>query len=297
MPCARTNSAPIFHLHMPKMGGREVVVLAPPYLGQQLCRWAPARPEYHVDLTGRAGLDFGSHTAFRQAVKLHGQELANHPCFTTFEMSWSEAVVNVFAPASLTPLLVTTIRDPYSWLLSKLEHDGIRGRHNGLDDLLHRGELRHYMPSAMAWLYEPATSLAMATSPFEVGRRRLDGMIFGLLNEFGASMCLWAFQMGHAMATQPKCDCRTEEASAFHHIVGKSAAGYKAWLLQNASKEARQALTNMQYAVDTQLFVYASTLFVQRVRVAERAAGFPLLCGASRSPAVWPATSSLDRPY
>lgn len=309
MLCAHNDSAPVFHMHMAKMGGREVVVRAPAYLGQKLCRWAPARPEYHVNLTGRAGKDWDNSTRFRRAVKEHGQELAAHPCFTSFEMSWSEAVENVFAPARLTPLVVTAVRDPFSWLLSQIEHDGVRGRHKGLDDLMKRGKLHEYMPSTMSGLYDLPWEIdgrarrreqaAVVVSPFEVGRRRLDGMIFGLLNEFDASLCVWAFQMGHNISSRPECDCRTKDAnaSAARPIVGKAPATYKVWLLQNASKEARQALTNLHYEVDTQLFVYASNLFLQRVRVVEAAAGFPLLCGASRGSVFWPSTSSLDRPY
>ena len=66
-------------------------------------------------------------------------------------------------------------------------------------------------------------------------------------------------------------------------------------IMRNATKTARETLQGMAFNIDGQLFTYASMLFVQRVRVAEKALGGQLLCGASAAPAVWPHTSVLDR--
>jgi hypothetical protein len=312
MPCDHRTQMPIFHCHMAKMAGRSTFVTAPGKVGQPLCRWAPARHEYGVDLQGRAGVDFvrthdlimqGERLAYREfanAVHLHRRELARQPCFTSFEMPYLAAMTTIFGPAGLTPLVATMIRDPHSWVLSALEHDMKQGRHSGLDDLLARGCLTRPKPNPcertydytqpMARLYEPATH-----NRFEIGRRRLDGMLVGLVNEFGASMCLWAFQTGQHVG-RDECDCRQNEAKQGDEAeIGHVSSEKEVFLMRNASHEARDALQRLEFGVDGPLFAYASTLFVQRVRVAEAALGFPLLCGASAAPALWPHTSILDR--
>ena len=108
-PQARTPS-------LPSLRRRSTFVTAPGTLGQPLCPWAPARHEYQVSLHGRAGLDFGHEDAvapykeFALAVKLHRIQMRQRPCFTSFEMPWLEAVRTVFAPAGLTPLVITMAR-------------------------------------------------------------------------------------------------------------------------------------------------------------------------------------------
>ena len=317
MVCTKPNRLPIFHMHFAKMAGRSVVMDGPQFLGQRVCHWAPARSEYHLNKTGRVGKDYGDSYAFKAAVHAHGAELKHTPCLTTFEMGWHEAISNTFRPANITPLVVLMLREPHSWALSAIEHDYRLHRHKGIDDLVQRGCFSpgnqskpatcpvgyDYRRSKIQNLFDDVTdAVGKDGQRFERARIRLDSSIFGLVNEFEVSMCLWAFQMGTLSRSNPsllqRCDCRSRE-SVVSSKVGHSSSHLTAELLHDASPAALAVLRRMVYPVDTDLFVYGTALFVQRVRFAERELSIQLLCGEATAPAAWLRSSSLklDAPF
>ena len=286
MACVRPTAAPIFLLHLAKMAGRSMVTSSPSFTGQHLCAWTSARPEYLVKMVGRPSLDYGSSVAFAAAVKAHAHGLIEQPCMTTFEISWNSAMESVFGPAGVTPLVFTMLRDPRSWVVSAIEHDMHVHRHSGLDDLYRRGCFSSCNKSG--YDYTKSTLLMLnggsARNDTHTAQRRLEGMIFGLVDEFESSMCLWAFQMGRFNSFyRSKCDCTARQslAKSDKHIGHHSAKTTSA-LFQHASQQAVAALNNISFTPDYEVYDYGTNLFFERIRVAERRLGMRLICPAPK---------------
>ena len=242
MPCPnRSHGAPVFHLHIGKTAGRTVYSIAPDIVGLQNCQW------------NQANLSWGRPEHFVRTVREHRVELAARPCFTTYEVGW-RAVDEGFGPL-VPPLVLTTLRDPLSWVVSAIEHDKLEKRRNkGIDDVVRRGCLfdtsigenrpagclgYDYMNFVVSRLISekavgrfqdaPKTEYGLVqhrpnywrqkhyagahkNAAANIGRIaiakvHLDTAIFGLVEHFRATKCLWKFQFGHKI-TPEECDCR-----------------------------------------------------------------------------------------
>ena len=111
MACAWTTAwqRRVFHLHMSKMAGREVLARAPAAIDVRAC-------------PGEAP---GALATFRGHVRPPAA-----PCFYSYETTWDNAVA---AYASRPPpLVVTMMREPIAWAFSKITHKKSRKVRDGV---------------------------------------------------------------------------------------------------------------------------------------------------------------------
>ena len=111
MACAWTTAwqRRVFHLHMSKMAGREVLARAPAAIDVPTC----------------PGEVPGSLATFRGHVRPPAA-----PCFYSYETTWDQAVA---AYASRPPpLVVTMMREPIAWAFSKITHKKSRKVRDGV---------------------------------------------------------------------------------------------------------------------------------------------------------------------
>ena len=180
MACAWTTAwqRRVFHLHLSKMAGREVLARAPAAIDVQKC----------------PGEVPGSIATFRGHVR---PPVA--PCFYSYETTWDKAVA---AYASRPPpLVVTMIREPMRGRSRRL-----RIRRIGASNPPSR---RHQHGGFRNAEINFAHSRRRLGSPLGPSRRggpgtaaqRLDASV-GLVEELDASLCLWEYQFGHHAPTR-----------------------------------------------------------------------------------------------
>ena len=147
-PCF-SRGTHVFHLHIAKMAGREVMSKGRAKVGRSFCDWyLPylGGLRSYLNNAGRTiatdvarvpsdalRKNFWGQTAqFRRDVMEHHAE---RPCFTSYEAGWPLAWA--FRPAAAA--VVTVLREPTSWVLSAVSHKTEQGCYQGLDDAYSRG--------------------------------------------------------------------------------------------------------------------------------------------------------------
>ena len=314
MPCPnKSHGAPVFHMHIGKTGGRSVYTFAPALVGQSGCGW------------NQANLSWGRPEHFVRTVREHRAELEARPCFTTYEVGW-RAVDEGFGP-SVPPIVLTTLREPLSWVVSAIEHDKIEKRRNkGVDDVVQRGclfdsskgEIRpdgcfgyDYMNFVLSsFLTEKATGRfrdvlghiggtagyhsAMDNAPngprrLQTAKVHLDASVFGLIEHFRATKCLWAFQFGHRISRE-RCDCRARQSRRrlFSDATlnnGRSDAvhvGARKMTRETIKLHSLEALRRVTESPFGALYAHALSLFLERAEIVEAATSIKLVCGFDR---------------
>lgn len=305
MPCPnRSTAVPIHHVHFPKMAGRSVAVLAPKLLGQPMCNWAPFRASLPKSAGGSERpreADFGNSSRFLQLVQSHRADLRRRPCFTTYEMgpepgTWEKLVAEGFG-RDAPPLMLMMLREPRKWTSSAIQHGFDRGQNGGPNELYELGCLRpHDEQNRVKCRSYDYTRPAAALLPggakaggFVEGRAKLDASLFGLVEHFAASTCLWKFQTGGTLEPL-ECDCRRQrqgrpdgdeeaEASPSERSGGGAPQIGRAHAqMPPPTAATERALAMIDYGDYSKLYAYARHLFAERVRVVERATGVRLLC-------------------
>lgn len=278
LPCPNsTRRWPVFHMHLAKMAGRSVFHTFSQKF-QPWCSWMHKASSYG---------DRSQRSNFAAQVRAHGGELRRKPCFTSYEAGWDAVVRNAYETVDTAPLVVTMLRNPPDWTISTVEHDRQKKRHSGMDDLFERGCLnvsKKRPSSCVGYDYTGVIPQRFLTGSndhssrraFEIGRRRLDASIFGLVEAFSASVCLWKFQFAKPLGRS--CDCRQNSSASFPPAIGKRGSRARDNLLRNASTAALYALQRMDYGTYGKLYSYGVALFLQRLQIAERALGMKLLC-------------------
>ncbi|CAH0377843.1 unnamed protein product [Pelagomonas calceolata] len=279
MACAWTTAwqRRVFHLHMSKMAGREVLARAPAAIDVQKC----------------PGEVPGSLATFRGHVR---PPVA--PCFYSYETTWDNAVA---AYASRPPpLVVTMIREPIAWAFSKITHK----KNRRVEPMVAQGCIEAPSPSiecakinfarfALEHLGSPLGPECDAVAQAALARQRLDASVVGLVEDLDASLCLWEYQFGHHRANATdyarRCDCRGDvrraaaaaSAAALRgnaHVVGitggpKHAGKYEEQVSLRAVLRIEAALRP-----HARLYDYAAGLFRRRADVVARTTGVRLLC-------------------
>ena len=267
MACAWTTAwqRRVFHLHLSKMAGREVLARAPAAIDVQKC----------------PGEVPGSVATFRGHVR---PPVA--PCFYSYETTWDKAIA---AYASRPPpLVVTMIREPIAWAFSKITHK----KNRRVQSTVAAGCIEAPSPSlecakinfprfALEHLGSPLGAECDAPAQAALARQRLDASVVGLVEDLDASLCLWEYQFGHHRANATdyarRCDCRgaARRASAPVGIAGgpKHAGKYEEQVSLRAVLRIEAALRP-----HARLYDYAAGLFRRRADVVARATGVRLLC-------------------
>ena len=267
MACAWTTAwqRRVFHLHLSKMAGREVLARAPAAIDVQKC----------------PGEVPGSPATFRGHVR---PPVA--PCFYSYETTWDKAVA---AYASRPPpLVVTMIREPIAWAFSKITHK----KNRRVQSTVAAGCIEAPVDSrecakinfprfALEHLGSPLGPECDASGQAALARRRLDASIVGLVEDLDASLCLWEYQFGHHRANTTdyarRCDCRgaARRASAPVGLAGgpKHAGKYEEQVSLRAVLRIEAALRP-----HARLYDYAANLFRRRADAVARATGVRLLC-------------------
>ena len=308
MPCPnRSHGAPVFHMHIGKTGGRTVYTFAPTLVGQANCDW------------NQANMSWGRPEYFVRTVRENRAELASRPCFTTYEVGW-RAVDEGFGPTP--PIVLTMLREPLSWLVSAIEHDKLEKRRNkGIDDVVRRGcifdgfagEVRpegclgyDYMNFVVSNFLTLKGVGRFQDAPYqgrrltngfpkrqwarrlETAKAHLDSSVFGLVEHFHATKCLWAFQFGHHVSPQ-KCDCRIRQHTPDHHDGGKGAdlggrsgslvhIGIRKGTRETIDLRTLQSLRRVTEGPLGACYAYALSLFLERVKIMQASTSIKVLC-------------------
>ena len=274
MACAWTTAwqRRVFHLHLSKMAGREVLARAPAAIDVQKC----------------PGEVPGSPATFRGHVR---PPVA--PCFYSYETTWDKAVA---AYASRPPpLVVTMIREPIAWAFSKITHK----KNRRVQSTVAAGCIEAPSPSlecakinfarfALEHLGSPLGAECDEAGQAALARQRLDASVVGLVEDLDASLCLWEYQFGHHRANATdyarRCDCRgaARRALAPAGIAGgpKHAGKYEEQVSLRAVLRIEAALRP-----HARLYDYAAGLFRRRADVVTRTTGVQLLCDDEPPPA------------
>ena len=280
MACAWTTAwqRRVFHLHMSKMAGREVLARAPAAIDVRAC-------------PGEAP---GALATFRGHVRPPAA-----PCFYSYETTWDNAVA---AYASRPPpLVVTMIREPIAWAFSKITHKKSRK----VEPTVAAGCIEapstprlecakiNFARFALEHLGSPLGAECDAPAQAALARQRLDASVVGLVEDLDASLCLWEYQFGHHRANATdyarRCDCRgaTRRAAAAAsaaalrgnaHVVGITGGPKHAGKYDE--KVSLRAVLRIEAALrpHARLYDYAAGLFRRRADVVARATGVRLLC-------------------
>ena len=122
-----------------------------------------------------------------------------------------------------------------------------------------------------------------------IAKAHLDTAIFGLVEHFRATKCLWKFQFGHKI-TPEECDCRLapqtnrrrsqspkpdserEKIDSVHVGVRKTTRE----TLELGSLDELRRVSESSFGL---LYSYALMLFLERARVVEIATSIKLVCG------------------
>ena len=298
MPCP-DRTTPIFALHIPKTGGRSLWTLAERASGQALCEWAPMRFAHYKQSLAYAKNkrrkrnvppDFGDPDLFEGLVARRAAGLRAAPCLTTYEAGWR--ATRAFGAA--VPAVATMVREPTSWRLSVVDHGRERGRHGGADALLAAGCLAKRGdacgPAAGAPLLlsltaptqpllltsdgrlpAPDAPSAWTASSLAEAKAHLAASVFGVVDYFPESACLFAYQFGtfgSGAYDAKTCACPRGSRNRW---ASKARA-------ENVSAAALRALGSLQRGADADFYAYALSLFFDRARAFERATGTRLLC-------------------
>jgi hypothetical protein len=278
MACAWTTAwqRRVFHLHMSKMAGREVLARAPAAIDVQKC-------------PGEAP---GSLATFRGLVR---PPVA--PCFYSYETTWDQAVA---AYASRPPpLVVTMIREPIAWAFSKITHK----KNRRVQSTVAAGCIEAPVDSrecakinfarfALEHLGSPLGPTCDAPAQAALARQRLDASIVGLVEELDASLCLWEYQFGHHRANATdyarRCDCRGDARRASAAASAAALRGNAPLGIAGGPKHAGKydepvslrAVLRIEAALrpHARLYDYAAGLFRRRADAVKRATGVRLLC-------------------
>ena len=278
MACAWTTAwqRRVFHLHLSKMAGREVLARAPAAIDVQKC----------------PGEVPGSPATFRGHVR---PPVA--PCFYSYETTWDNAVA---AYASRPPpLVVTMIREPIAWAFSKITHK----KNRRVQSTVAAGCIEAPSPSiecakinfarfALEHLGSPLGPECDAVAQATLARQRLDASIVGLVEELDASLCLWEYQFGHHRANATdyarRCDCRGDARRASAAASAAALRGNAPLGIAGGPKHAGKydepvslrAVLRIEAALrpHARLYDYAAGLFRRRADAVKRATGVRLLC-------------------
>ena len=290
MPCPNATTRMLVHLHVPKTGGRALKQDLVDVVGRPSCRGAPDR--------------------FKD----------DRSCFVSTEMRWDGAI----AAASEAPLVVTMVRDAVPWALSAMEHSRQHAHAGAVDDVVDAGCFGPGVARATCGMFQPLRDFVprrwdggaqvrgeSACAPrLDTIRERLEATIFGVLDHYGASLCLMRYQFG-AFARDPgafaaACDCRRRAGPR-----GDSARPSDATLERGTRAVARRdgkacargdhlacvkaddglsvkvesvAAISRSMAAHSALYARALDVFLARVAVAERATGLRLVCDDAPPP-------------
>ena len=278
MACAWTTAwqRRVFHLHMSKMAGREVLARAPAAINVRAC-------------PGEAP---GTLATFRGHVR---PPVA--PCFYSYETTWDQAVA---AYASRPPpLVVTMLREAIAWAFSKITHK----KNRRVQSTVAAGCIEAPSPSlecakinfprfALEHLGSPLGPECDASAQAALARRRLDASVVGLVEDLDASLCLWEYQFGHHRANATdyarRCDCRGDarqaaaaaSAAALRGNAHVGIAGGPKHAGKYDEKVSLRAVLRIEAALrpHARLYDYAAGLFRRRADVVARATGVQLLC-------------------
>lgn len=123
--------------------------------------------------------------------------------------------------------------------------------------------------------------------------RRLEASVFGVLEHYAASLCLWRFQFG-GLRDGPNrdrfvrsCNCSKQPLEGIRKRTGSKplvgshqGAGHSGAPRPQGEQVNLKALSALEQGMRPHALLYAKAyaLFRDRVRVVERAAGVPLIC-------------------
>ena len=249
------SGRPTFHLHFPKMAGRQLLLDAPGALGLtglSVCPWAATRfpivketgtfdgkRELFRGVPGHM-LDWGRPRQFLDMVSSHAKELQQHPCFLTYEsegIRWGD-LASAFLPGS--PAILLMLREPYAWTDSAIKHDWmLLGRHT--QGARYGGRITDFADSLVRLgCFKPSDRIApdcaaagqtrdytlrgVAAVLLDAGLRqaelRLSSAAFGIVERYAESVCLLRYQFGQPL--RDGCEKRHIREHAYSRSTGAS---------------------------------------------------------------------------
>jgi len=349
MPCPNKTRHPVFHMHIAKTGGRSVYQVGAKLVGLPPCRW---NPHYHS--WGASDQFIRDAAAHREDMAREPCFATYEVGWRAVDYGFGPDV----PPIVLTMLrephswVVSAIEHDR---LEKGRNQGIDDivRRGCLFDWLIKREKRpegcvgyDYLsfvpakflswPKSGPYLSMSEEDIAAASHGWKewtpgrgdgggppgivaTAKAHLDACVFGFVEYFTASRCLWSFQFGIPF-TREECDCRHREMKMRSDVadVATSPEGYHrraaagvdsgnltaAWARRSLrlhrdsagevhtgtrkssqeevslqSIDALHKVSNSPFGV---IYAYGLNLFFRRIQIVEEATGVKLICGLDR---------------
>ena len=281
-----------FHLHIPKTGGstfadcllcwdEAATYFAPKETGEYLCKYV------NTTLV-KSQLQSGE----RKVVSCEIQVPGHLPIF----------LGKLYIP---NLRIVTFIRQPLAHIFSAIMHflnqpgrnpcktfqDIVRADEDHHAPQCYRYNLHNMQTSALSIGHTPNISQAITFLT-------KNAFHFGITNFYRTSYCLLAFQLGQLLLHANVCDCSRHSIKQLRHSNDHNTKkGHE--IIANAkilSDDDLITLESKYINLDRMLYQASLHLFLERVIIAEKAVGFPLLCADTDGEGVMAMKSTIRKP-
>ena len=263
----------VVHVHVPKMAGSTVFKHFPAVAGIDFCPWQSVRWPAHPT--------FGNTSYYHELLAAHCGHAVRPACFSSYEAAWDDVLASCrrHRPAAQRPVVLTMLRSPMAWLFSSLRWNGVdpaalaRSGHwrsgHGIDRPLCALSGRRWC-SEHPGVVDASVSRTRLVAHILRNLNHTDA-VFGLAEEYAASMLLLLSQLGFRKRARAYCDAESAASVSARDTKEKLHSGSLQWTV---SYDQLQALI-ARMATYQEVYSRASALFYLRLARARRA-----VCGS-----------------
>jgi hypothetical protein len=288
-----------YHLHIPKTGGTT-------FLGCLKC-WDKDALTYVASASSGWQCPGINIPELKEGVK------KNKTHVVSCEISGEGGQLNSFLRAFNTPSvrILTFIRNPIDHVFSALMHyKAAAKRKNACAtfDAVFASDTpgskstkcEHYpMRNMQTTALSPASPKGAANLSEAVTFISKNVFHFGITSYYRASLCLLAYQLGQLNMQKSSCDCSKTVIDVKHSNDNskKKLPGQEGVTgMEVLSPDSQKILETEYINLDNVLYHVALQLFLQRVLIAERESGMPLLCPATDGVEITALKDSISEP-